>query len=161
MIKFFLFIFQLMFPHSLQCNGWCKDLYCSIAPCTTFCWLLKRLSDKHPSFNKAHTKARCRKGGDLQDELQRLFAHTRRQTLMTSESCTAPVNHPRDFLLIYGFGPVDKTAGDGLLEKLKGQTTKINSACFLRGFLLDNMKQIHHRQHHQFKTPCLVSETTP
>lgn len=61
-----------------------------------------------------------------------------RQTLMTSERCTAPLNHPHDFLLIYGFGPVDKTAGvgwgwgrvSGLLEKLKGQPTKTNSSCF-------------------------------
>lgn len=79
-----------------------------------------------------------------------------RQMLMTSERCTAPVNHPHDFLLIYGFRPVDKTAGDGLLGTLKGQPTKTNSACFLRDFLLDNMKQSHHRKHHRFlKYPVL------
>ena len=78
---------------------------------------------------------------------------------MTSERCAVPLNHPHDFLLIYGFGPADKTAGDGLSEKLKGQPTKTNSAGFLRDFLLDNMKQI--RNHQLFKIPGPVIEKTP
>lgn len=79
-----------------------------------------------------------------------------RQTLMTSERCSAPVNHPHGFLLIYGFRPVDKAAGDGLSGKLKGQLTKTNSACFPRDFLLDNMKQIHLRHRRPLKY-CVVS----
>lgn len=84
-----------------------------------------------------------------------------RQTLMTCERCTAPVNHWHYFLLIYGFEPGDKTAGDGLSDKLRGQATKKNSSCFLTDFLLKNMKQIHQRQNHQFNRLYLVTERTP
>lgn len=123
----------------------CKENQFSIAACTIFCWLFKWLSDKLPFFNKAQTKRRTGREATCKMNFSDYWPTDKRWW-----HPRGALNHPHDFLLIDGFGPLDKTAGEGLLEKLKGQP-KTNSAYFQRDILLNNIKQTHQRRHRQFK----------